>query len=146
MAEAMRRATRGGVDLLARKEAAMPAVYGLQIEINGGVCPAFADCRVDAHPDQSLVAYLNRRLGLAAPAKASTTTGRPHFYSTVMNLFPEAEPVITIDVALPKPGASRTWFADAGVLICRPSANARSRTGVAILGGHNAEPPASVCG
>ena len=139
MAEAVRRATGGAVDFLARKEAAMPAAYATQIEIIGGVCPGFADCPVDARPDPSLMAYLNRRLGLTAPEKASTTIDRAHFYWTMMNLFPESAPAVTTDGTLPKPGALRTWFADAGVLICRPGANAPNRMGVAILGGHNAE-------
>ena len=139
MAEAVRRATRDAIDFLARKDAAMPAAYGTQIEIVGGVCPGFADCPVDAHPDPTLLAYLNRRLGLTVREIPSTANGWTHFYRTMMNLFPESAPTIATAQTLPQPGALRTWFADAGVLICRPGADAHGRMGVAILGGHNGE-------
>jgi len=139
LAEAVRRATRGGVDLLARKEAVRPAAYGFQIEVSGGVCPAFADCAVGEYPDPHLLAYLSRRFGFAAPAEAIRVTARTYLYWTAMDLLPDAGPVIAPEVVLPKPGALRTWFPDAGVLICRPGTNRQNRLGVAILGGHNAE-------
>ena len=51
LGEAVRRATRGRIDLLGRPAARAPATYASRIEIMGGVCPSFADCSVRARPD-----------------------------------------------------------------------------------------------
>jgi hypothetical protein len=139
MAEALRRATRGGIDLLAEQAAARPAAYGAQIEIAQGLCPAFADCDVSARPDPRLMAYLSSRFGEPPPASAKTLSTRASFCWTALELTQDKAPVLTSHEPWPKPGAPRTWFPDAGVLICRPPLHGASRLGVAILGGHNAE-------
>src|SRR5437016_4638635 len=61
LAETVRVATHGGVDLLDRMEAVMPSAYGSRIEIVPGVCPSFADCDPGSTPSPGLVDYLSRR-------------------------------------------------------------------------------------
>ena len=63
VAEAIRQATGGRVDLMARESERKPATYGTRIGIIGGVCPAFADCGVGRGPDERLEAFLSRRYG-----------------------------------------------------------------------------------
>ena len=133
LAEILRRATGGGLDLLADQHAARPAAYGAQIEITDGVCPAFADCDVNARPDARLLAHLSARFGVETPADAAPLRSRASFYWTALDLAPERAP--TVASAPPWP----TWFPDAGVLICRPRTGRDGQMGVAILGGHNAE-------
>jgi len=139
MAETLRRATRGGIDLLANPAASRPAAYGAQIQITEGVCPAFADCDVNARPSPRLLAYLSDRFGAEPPASARALTARAGFHWTALDLVSEKAPAVAGAEPWPKPGALRTWFPDAGVLICRPPARGGRDFGVAILGGHNAE-------
>lgn len=139
LAEAVRRATGGGIDLLARPEAIRPALYGLQIDIADGICPAFADCDVDARPGSRLVGLLRRRFGLTDEPAAYAPPTRGSFQAALMDLFPSPAPPIPLSEPIPTASAPRTWFPDAGVLICRPGSNAGTRLAVAIKGGHNAE-------
>jgi len=139
LAEAVRRAAGGGIDLLARPEAIKPALYGLQIEIADGVCPAFADCDVDARPGSRLVGLLRRRFGLTNEPAAPAPPTRGSLQAALMDLFPSPAPPIPLSEPIPTANAPQTWFPDAGVLICRPGSNAGTRLAVAIKGGHNAE-------
>lgn len=139
LSEAVRRATGGGLDLLARPEAIQPALYGLRIEIADAVCPAFADCAVDARPGTRLIALLSRRFGLAEEPAALAPPTRGSLQAALMDLFPSPAPPIRVSEPLPSVKGLRTWFPDGGVLISRPGANPGTRLAVAIKGGHNAE-------
>jgi len=139
LAETVRRATRGALDLLALPEAARPAVYGAQIEIVPGVCPAFADCDVNARPDPHLMAYLVRRFGAPLTVDPGLLQTRASFSWTALELGDDSAPVIKGREPWPEPGALRTWFGDATVLICRPRTFTDNSMAVAIHGGHNAE-------
>jgi hypothetical protein len=140
LAETIRQATGGGLDLLALPEVAAPATFGARIQILGGVAPAFADCAVSARPAAPLMWFLNRRFGLGlreyeAP-EARENLGS--LIETAIYAFPNS-------ASEAKPAAAgagpevRTWFEDAGILIGRPAAGSACRIGVALKGGHNAE-------
>jgi hypothetical protein len=79
LAETVYQGSGGGVDLMARPEAAAPATFGARIQIIGGVAPAFADCSITARPDSRWMYYVNRRFDLGLDAYAelplSGTTG-----------------------------------------------------------------------
>lgn len=139
LAEAIRRSTHNTVDLLALREAVRPAMYGAQIEIVPGVCPAFADCDVSARPDPHLIAYLKRRFGAGQGGDVPVPNVRTTFYWTAMELIADPAPLIKSEDAWPQSLAPRTWFGNAAVLICRPRAFAENALAVAIHGGHNAE-------
>jgi hypothetical protein len=106
----------------------------------GGLCPAFADCGVDARPAPAVRYYVRRRLGIGAGA-----WGRPvappvgRLYETALYAFPnsasEAEPAR----ARWKSDGVRTWFEAAGLLIARPPRGRACRLAVALKGGHNGE-------
>ncbi|MEP0843656.1 MAG: heparinase II/III family protein [Phycisphaerae bacterium] len=140
LGETVWQATAGRVDLLAGEKVRAPALYGARIEIVPGVCPAFADCAVNAQPSGDYLWYISRkwRLGLpgadAAPGlsvKYLFQVGLWAFPNSVSRPEPPAEP-------WPGPGA-RTWFEEAGVLIARPGDRKDCRLAVALKGGHNNE-------
>lgn len=141
LAEAIRQATRGELNLLAVEAARLPAQFGSRVEILGDVYPTFADCPMNTKPDRTLVGYIDRTLGTGRPAGAERLTDPARGSLAEVLAFtdwhstPSSAP--TSRPAEPRP--LRTWFAEAGVLIARPAADGAGRMGVAIKGGHNAE-------
>ena len=137
--EAVLQATGGRVDLLRREAARLPATYGTRIEIVGRVCPAFADCGVNSRPSSQILWYVNRRLGLGIPEYdhvGPSPSGNLH--EAMMRGFDNYARLT--DPAPPSgvgPGL-RTWFKDAGILICRPADGGPS-FGIAAKGGNNHE-------
>lgn len=139
--------TGGGIVLLAQPEARMPALFGARIEMANGVSPAFADCGVYAKPSAALMWLLNKRLGLGLnryrePAElsslgASGAGGGFLCSAMVCALAARERPSAREDN--PVADTLRTWFNDAGVLICRPLPGSKSSMAVAVKGGHNAE-------
>jgi hypothetical protein len=163
LAETVQQATRGGVALVDRRDARLPAEFGARIEIASGVYPAFADCGVGSRPSSRLMWYVSRRLGLGLKrweAHDPVSTGG-HLFEAMLYSFPNS----ASEAVLAEGGgdgrgaggdgfAERTFFDDAGILICRPGRarqrptlvrrdapgeSARCRLAVALKGGHNAE-------
>ncbi len=141
LAETVRQATSGGVDLLSLPAAKAPARFGADIQIIGGVSPAFADCGVNAGPAADTMYFVNRYLGLGLPQYNEMEPGSAggSLFDKMLFSFPngasEREPVSATEAGAP----IRTWFADAGILIGRPQRDSACRLGVALKGGHNAE-------
>ncbi len=138
LAIVIERATHGRVDLMAADGARKPAGFGARSEIIGGVYPTFADCPMNTRPSAILVDYIERRRSAESRTpRASTTKGRG-LAQTV---------AFTFGASGSRSGAEqgvveehlRTWFDEAGVLICRPAPGTPERLGVALKGGHNAE-------
>ena len=139
--EMIHQATGGKIDLLADSKARQAATFGSRIEIINGVYPAFADCSINAEPSSRLMYYVSRRLGLGLrrweqidPISASGS-----LYESMMYSFPNSA-----SATPPAPNDSegpgvRSWFDQAGILICRPAARSSCRLGVALKGGHNNE-------
>lgn len=139
LSEAIYQATEGGIDLLARQEAAAPARFGARLEILNGIYPAFADCPVDARPSSRLMYYVSRRFGLGLAEWEERDVSGPggSLPEALMYSFPNSA-----SVREPASGGEggpgpRSWFPDAGVLIARPRPG--GRLGVALKGGHNGE-------
>ena len=140
LAEAIRQATAGRLDLLARKEVRAAATYAWRIEIIGGVYPAFADCSVRARPSSQLTHFLRRRFRLGADPAEDSSMIQPSssLFHAMMYSFGNSATREPRGEADGKPGV-RTWFEHAGVLVCRPGDRSRCRMGAAMKGGHNAE-------
>lgn len=140
LAETMRQATKGGVDLLAGAQVKAPATFGARIQIMGGVAPAFADCSVKAQPAPDILYFVNRRFALALRGYdtldlRAVLGSLPH---TMLYTFPNA--VTDVQPVAAAAGLElHTWFDKAGILICRAAANSACRMGAALKGGHNAE-------
>ena len=138
LAESIRRSTSGKVDLMDDERAKAAATFAQRIEIASGVSPAFADCSVGTQAAGELVHYLRRRYGLAG-GDAAALNGRS-LYASLMYFTLDGSGLPSPAGKPAKPGVGvRSWFPDAGVLICRPAAGPGRRMGVALKGGHNNE-------
>ncbi|HPS03012.1 MAG TPA: heparinase II/III family protein [Candidatus Sumerlaeota bacterium] len=138
LTEALRQATGGRLDLMEAPEARPAALYGTRIEIQNGICPAFADCPVNAKPDPDLLAYLDHRYGLGLNRKVEPGVSGSLF-ETLFYSCPAAFPETKSSEPRPAVSPEREWFADAGVYIGRPDAKSEPKLAVALKGGHNAE-------
>ncbi|HUV65260.1 MAG TPA: heparinase II/III family protein [Sedimentisphaerales bacterium] len=139
--EMIHQATGGKIELLQEAKAKQAATFGSKIEIINGVYPAFADCSISAEPGSRLMYYVSRRLGLGLsrweqidPVSAGGSLYESMMYSFA-NAASETPPILSDSEG---PG-TRSWFDQAGVLICRPAANSAARMAVALKGGHNNE-------
>lgn len=140
LAETLRQATGGGVDLLADPAARAPAFFGRRSEILNQVYPSIADCTPGTRPDQGVMSYLARRFNMPGAEVAQDGAPRPQrsLYAAALYAFlPPQLPAIPSAVAEPE-SRLRSWFPYGGVLICRP-ASAGAEFAVALKGGHNAE-------
>jgi hypothetical protein len=141
LSEALWQATDGKLDLLAQPKVRNMALFGARIEIDGGVYPAFADCPTGSRANEMIMQFMSRRLGLGLDdwegedmARASGT-----LYQRVLYAFPNSAtrvPPATERVQALEP---RSYFADMGVLVCRPGPDSAAQLGIAIKGGHNGE-------
>ena len=141
LSEMIHQSTDGKVDLLQNNKAKQAATFGSKIEIINGVYPAFADCSIRAEPSSHLMYFISRRLGLGLRSweQIDPVSAGSSLYQSMMYSFPNSA-----SLSLPAQNASegpgiRSWFENAGVLICRPAANSTSRLAVALKGGNNAE-------
>ena len=142
LVETLYQQTGGKIDMMADPRVKQIAQFGLRMEITPGVYPAFADCGLTTRPIPWLMDYLSRRFGFGWDGQEDSLSKRDRANSPcVIGLvgFPNSvsdRPLA--QVAPPKPPL-RDWFADAGILICRPHSGAEHPFGVALKGGHNAE-------
>jgi hypothetical protein len=136
LAENVRQATGGKVDLLARPQVVQPALFGLRSEIFGGVYVTIADCDPGVEPSGILMNYLYRRLGSNfARWRDAKLTGTLYEQMTWGFLPPDLPQIHSEEDLGDIPW--RSWFPDGGVLICRPGAGAKVPFAVAIKGGNN---------
>ncbi|MEN6577208.1 MAG: hypothetical protein ABFD90_12765, partial [Phycisphaerales bacterium] len=139
LAEEIRLATGGQIDLLARREALAPASFGARFEIVHGIYPAFADSSPGARPSGRLMNFLNQQLGFGLPPVEGETVG---IGGSLTDGFMYLFPVPAVDPAR-KPrspieiGGPRSWFDEAGILICRPIQGSSCRLAAAIIGNNN---------
>jgi hypothetical protein len=141
LSETIYQATGGKVDLLQYLKVKQVAMFGSNIEIINGVYPAFADCSVRAQPGSRLMYFLSRRLGLGLRRweQIEPVSSRGSLYESMMYSFPNsASRTPPAQTASKGPGI-RSWFENAGILICRPRPKSSLRFAVALKGGHNAE-------
>ncbi len=141
LCESIRQATGGRVDPMTAERVRAPALFPLNIVIIGGVSPAFADCSVNARASSRTMHYLARRYGLGAdPADDGIMVAPSSFLNTaLMYSFPNAATAAPPAKEKYAGPGIRSWFKDAGVLVCRPAPKTPCRIGVALKGGHNAE-------
>ena len=159
LAETLHRATGGRLDLMEDPKVRQIALFGQRMEILPGIYPAFADCHLGARPGVRIQAFVSRRYGfgwaeLERRGLALTTDGRGNLFEVGIHDFPNSasqRPAAKQQLpGSPRPLAGegqgvralqplRDWFADAGILICRPASESRHALGAALKGGHNAE-------
>ncbi|MBN2593476.1 MAG: heparinase II/III family protein [Sedimentisphaerales bacterium] len=141
LSEMIYQATDGKVDLLQDAKVKQAAAFGSRIEIINGVYPAFADCSIRAEPGSQLMYFISRRFGLGLRnwEQIDPVSAGGSLYESMMYSFPNsASRSQPAQNASEGPGI-RSWFENAGILICRPAANSASSLAVALKGGHNNE-------
>jgi hypothetical protein len=141
LCESIYQATDGKVDLLQDAKVKQAATFGSRIEIINGVYPAFADCSIRARPGSNLMYFISRRFGLGLRnwEQIDPVSAGSSLYQSMMYSFPNsASRNMSAQNASEGPGI-RSWFENAGVLICRPARDSASNLAVALKGGHNAE-------
>jgi hypothetical protein len=142
LAETVRQATSGQVDLMTRAGVRDIATFGSDIGIMNGVVPAFADCPINAAPAPQITRYVNARFGFGQGGDKpfGVQAGRSLLYDQVLYAFldPSKLPTLKGDERTPR-SALRKWFPSAGVLVARPAAGTMCRIGIALKGGNNAE-------
>ena len=142
LAETLHQATGGQIDWLQDAKVQRVARFGQGMEILPGVYPALADCRPGTRPGVGLTAFLSRRyeLGLTDIERHGLLLAPgPSSRLFELGLMGFANSASRRKSAPSTPPPPRSWFAEAGVLICRPRGDARRALGVALKGGHNAE-------
>lgn len=144
LAEAMRQATDGKIDLLDNDKAIAGATFCRRSEILPGVFLTIADCTPGTKPGPQFVAYVCRRLGLPIRDEklAGESTGLA--MGTMLSSLPEDLPVLRRggDGSSPLNGndSLRSFFPDNGVLIARNSPDVSPAFAIAVKGGHNDGP------
>ncbi|MBN2312279.1 MAG: heparinase II/III family protein [Sedimentisphaerales bacterium] len=140
LTEAIYQATGGHIDLFQETKAKQAATFGSKIQMINDVYPAFADCSIRATPSDRLMYYVSRRLGMGLRQWEQIDVVSPgSLYQSMMYSFPNAASrAIPASQSSIGPGI-RSWFDQAGILICRPAANSLSEFAVALKGGHNNE-------
>lgn len=135
--EVLADATRGNIDLFANPKIKNIALYGERIQLLEHLAPPFADCRFATKVDVGLVGYCNRVLKNGGSASNSTpSVCNEKLASQFMSVTPcavVAEHVAANDESI----ALRSFFDQAGVLVCRPKSGTACRISAAIKAGGN---------
>jgi hypothetical protein len=141
LSEMIYQATSGKVDLLQAPRVKQAARFGSEIEIINGVYPAFADCSISARPGSRMMYFLSRRFGMGLRRWEQIDPVSPSgsLYECMMYSFPNSASLTPPAERASQGPAIRSWFDQAGILICRPDPNSPSSLGVALKGGHNQE-------
>ncbi len=143
LAETVKQATDGKMDMLAPEKIQRIARFGRRMEIAPDIFPAFADCSVGSQPYEPLLAFLSRRYGwgMRDVERDGLLLGvGPSTALFQLGIYGFANSATTVRAAAASPQQPlRDWFPDARVLICRPATDAPRAMAVALKGGHNAE-------
>jgi len=141
LGEAIRQATANRVDLPADPVALQPARYGLRTEVSNGIYPTIADCHPGSRPAPEYVRFICERLELEAPGTGRVDFAKPFgsLAATMMFSFMEAPLPAATHATITPDSPLRTWFKDAGVLICRPEPGSKTQFAAVLKGGNNAE-------
>ena len=134
--EELWQATQGKLDLFSDPKIHNMALYGPHIEISNGVAPAIGDCRFGVKVDAQILWYCSRVLGLGLTRYDGLDFVKPGAPAPAAMLsFPNSATQTPPSGKVAAGVGLRSYFNDAGVLICRPAAG--GRLGVALAGGNN---------
>ena len=131
--ETLVHATGGRIDLFTDPKVVNIALFGVRFQLNDHIMPPYADCRYGTRAAPDLIAYCNQTLDLGlSDSGTSSSLGRGDLSTVLM------EP--TRCAAPPKATGKlidiRSYFDNAGVLVCRSSSPA-SRLAASIKAGGN---------
>lgn len=112
--------------------------YARNIMIDDGLAPAYADCGVGARPDVNSLYIIQHRY----PDAVLKRVEKPRFLSSMSFIsILGFKDYSKLDAAVPEQPVwpLRSYFDEAGILICRDNDAKKGHFGAAIKGGHNAE-------
>lgn len=138
MAEMIRLATGGNLDILAHPVVENACAYAKNIMIDERVAPAFADCGVTAAPAASILWLIQNALPQTLRQRVTvedTSTLELHAFALIAFAKPTTMKALPPEIPTFEP---RHLFADAGIFVCR-SRHGEQTFGAAIKAGHNAE-------
>ncbi len=146
-AEILWQSTGGKIDILDRENIPAIAKYGVKSEIINRMYQTFADCSLKAKPRARIINYASRKLGLGLADWENTEMvgiggskkRRNRFNTYLMYSFENsASQIPPAKEGVGGPGL-RSFFPEAGVLVCRGKEGTKSSFGIAAKGGHNEE-------
>ena len=139
LAETVLAATSGKLDLyeISPKIEAICA-YARNIQIDEGVCPAFADCDIKGRPGIGIQALIQRHCPQVFLKRIPPATAVFDYAMTPLRIFVDETPYAEQAPATPA-WPPRHLFEDAGIYIGRSQDAAKGNFGVAFKAGHNAE-------
>lgn len=118
MREVLSDATHGTVELFTSPKIPLIASYGKGIQFPAGDVPPFSDCRANTRISSSLLAYLDRVLFSRQPDPSRPTA--PPYRGLAASLMTETL-APDFPPASSSMNAERSFFGQAGVLVCRPA-------------------------
>lgn len=118
--EELIQSTGGRIDLFLDPKIRNIALFGVRFQMNDRLVPPFADCRAGSRANVDLVAYCNQVMALGLPGlEGAGGIGRASLATALMRPTPcAAKPGTATAAALVD---VRSFFDQAGVLVCRPS-------------------------
>ena len=140
--EQLWQATGGKVELFSNEKVRNVALYGINIEMINGAYPAIADCQWGTKPEVEFLSDLSQALNLGLhhhetawdPATPRDLIFAPmEIFSNSFNRVKTPNPE-SKDICL------RSFFEQAGVLVCRTASGATKPMSAVLKGGHNDEP------
>jgi len=130
-------ATHGNLDLFENPKIRNVALYGERIQLLENATPPFADCRFGTKVDVGLVGYCNHVLKIGRSASNATPSiCNENLATQFMSVTPcakLAESAAADDESI----SLRSFFNQAGVLVCRPKSGSPCRISAAIKAGGN---------
>ncbi len=143
VSELFRMATDGTVDLLDEPKMSRIMLYPERSEIQPGLFPTYADCRIGAEPLFWARHWPdNRRGGFGEKAKPLPDAPDPfegmnfgsiaYLSMWMFQTISPREPRATV-----RPAALRSWFDDSSLLISREGPQTKRKFSATFLGGHN---------
>ncbi|MFA6928948.1 MAG: heparinase II/III family protein [Lentisphaeria bacterium] len=138
MAEIIRIATSGKLNILDHPVIENICAYAKNIMIDATVAPAFADCGVNATPAPAVLWMIQKNLPQTVRQRV-TINDTANLALHAFTIIAFAEDLPTTELPPEKPFfVARSLFADAGILVCRSRPDGQT-FGTAIKAGHNAE-------
>lgn len=143
ISEMFRLATGGAVDLMDEPKASRIMLFPVRCEIEPGLYPTFADCRIGTQPLFWAQHWLDNRK-TASPQESAPMPNAPDPFADMnfgsvayLSLWMFQTVAPREPRATPRPPALRNWFEDSSLMIARPGPRTGRRFSATFLGGHN---------
>ncbi len=143
ISELVRSATGGKINWLRQPLQKRMALYGVRMELQDGLFPAFADSQMDYQPVTWITNWLNNCLDEDMERSRSTeeeinlfdNLDKQTITTLLLNMFHTMDGQKAYKLSYDFP--CREWFEDVQFLICRPDRDSNKKLVASFMGGHN---------